>query len=103
VLEGIVPSYVGILIGAGETGRARLGADSDRDAPEREVRFAPDSAEKVFLGAERKFLKVLMCFARGDEGPHRFTQKRPRSFVGALRSIAVVEPAKNQLLLDFRK
>jgi hypothetical protein len=45
-----------------------------------------------------------MRFARGDmRGPHRFTQKRPRSFVWALRSIAVVEPDKNQLFRDFRR
>jgi hypothetical protein len=42
-----------------------------------------------------------MRFARGDmRGPHRFTT---RSFVWALRSIAVVEAAKNQLLRDFRR
>jgi hypothetical protein len=36
-----------------------------------------------------------MPFARGDmRGPHRLTQKRPQSFVRALRSIAVVESAK---------
>src|SRR5207247_530691 len=45
--------------------------------------------------------------ARRYEGPHRFTQKRPRSFVSALRSIAVKVSAKNQLLrvsasFDFR-
>jgi hypothetical protein len=45
-----------------------------------------------------------MPFARGDvRESHRFTQKRPESFVWALRSIAVVEPAKNQLLRDFRR
>jgi hypothetical protein len=45
-----------------------------------------------------------MRFARGDmRGPHRFTQKRPRSFVWALRSIAVVEPDKNQLFRDLRR
>jgi hypothetical protein len=45
-----------------------------------------------------------MRFARGDmREPPRFTQKRPRSFVSALRSIAVVEPAKNQLLRNFRR
>jgi hypothetical protein len=45
-----------------------------------------------------------MRFARGDmRGPHRFTQTRPRSFVAALRSIAVAESAKDQLLRDFRR
>ena len=38
---------------------------------------------KIFQGAADAFR------ARRYEGPHRFTQKRPRSFVSALRSIAV--------------
>jgi hypothetical protein len=44
-----------------------------------------------------------MPFARGDMRDHIVSQKRPRSFVWALRSIAVVESAKNQLLRDFRR
>src|SRR6266403_818269 len=40
---------------------------------------------------------------RRYEGPHRITQKRPRSFVWALRGIAMVKLAKNQLLRDFRR
>jgi hypothetical protein len=45
-----------------------------------------------------------MRFARGDmRGTTSFHKKRPRSFVWALRSIAVVEAAKNQLLRDFRR
>jgi hypothetical protein len=45
-----------------------------------------------------------MRFARGDmRGPHRFAQKRLRSSVAALRSIAAAESAKNQLLRDFRR
>jgi hypothetical protein len=51
-----------------------------------------------------KFFRAADAFrTRRYEGPHRFTQKRPRSFVWALRSIAAVEPAKNQLLRDFRR
>jgi hypothetical protein len=60
--------------------------------------------KKSFWGDERKFLEPLMRFACGDmRGPHRFTQKRPRSFVSALRSIAVAVSAKKQLLRDFRR
>jgi hypothetical protein len=60
--------------------------------------------KKSFWGDGRNFLGPLMPFARGDvRESHRFTQKRPESFVWALRSIAVVEPAKNQLLRDFRR
>jgi len=45
-----------------------------------------------------------MPFARGDMRDHIVShKKRPRSFVLALRSIAVVVPAKNQLLRDFRR
>src|ERR1700745_415488 len=64
----------------------------------------PDSVAIVFLGLRPNFFRTTDAFrARRYEGPHRFTQKRPRSFVWALRSIAVVEPAKNQLLRDFRR
>jgi hypothetical protein len=63
-----------------------------------------DSVAKVFLGWRPKFFRTADAFrARRYKGPHRFTQKRPRSFVWALRSIAVAEPAKNQLLRDFRR
>jgi hypothetical protein len=53
---------------------------------------------------EKNFSGPLIPFARGRcEGPHHFTQKRQWTFVWALRSIAVVEPAKNQLLRNFRR
>jgi hypothetical protein len=58
--------------------------------------------QKSFWEDERKFLEPLMRFARSDmREPHRFTQKRSRSFVSTLRSIAAAESAKNQLLRDF--
>ena len=45
-----------------------------------------------------------MRFARDDmRESHRFTQKRPRSFVSVLRSVAVAVSAKNQLSRDFRR
>src|ERR1043166_7730275 len=69
-----------------------------------DVRLRGDCVAKVFLGWRPKFFRTADAFrARRYEGPHRFTEKRPRSFVWALRSIAVAEPAKNQLLRDFRR
>jgi hypothetical protein len=44
-----------------------------------------------------------MAFARGDMGGHIVSRKKTRSLVWALRSIAVVQPAKSQLLRDFRR
>src|ERR1700736_5047562 len=50
-----------------------------------------------------KFLRTADAFrTRRREGPHRFTQKQPPTFVSALRSVAAVETAKNQLWRDFR-
>ena len=68
-----------------------------------QVRKVPIVLKKSFWSDERKLLQSLMRFARGDEGPHHFTQKRPRSCVSALQCIAVAELAKNQLLRDFRR
>jgi hypothetical protein len=40
--------------------------------------------------------------ARGPvEGPNRLTQKRPRTFVSASRSVVAMEMPKNQLSRDF--
>src|SRR6185312_1855153 len=59
---------------------------------------------KVYLGWRPKFFRAADAFrTRRYEGPHRFTQKRPRSSVWALRSIAAMEPAKNELLRDFQR
>jgi len=47
---------------------------------------------------------LLDAFRTGRrEGPHRFTQKRPRTLASALRSVAAVETSKNQLSRDFRR
>jgi len=63
-----------------------------------------DCVAKVFLGERPKFFRTADGFRTWRYGgPHRFTQKRPRSLVWALRSIAVVQPAKSQLLRDFRR
>ena len=37
------------------------------------------------------------------EGPHRFTQKQPRTFVSILASIAAVETSKHSLSRDHRE
>src|ERR1700753_3797423 len=38
---------------------------------------------------------------RQREGPHLFTQNRPRSFVAALQDVTAEEKSKNQLSRDF--
>jgi hypothetical protein len=51
-----------------------------------------DAVEKVFWGDIRKFSKAADAFyARRREGPHRVSEKRPRTFVSALQSIAAAE------------
>jgi hypothetical protein len=51
-----------------------------------------DAVEKVFWGDIRKFSKAADAFyARRRVGPHRVSEKRPRTFVSALRSIAAAE------------
>src|SRR6476661_6665506 len=69
-----------------------------------ELPLLADSVAKVFLGERPKFFRTADGFRTWRYGgPHRFTQTRPRSLVWALRSIAVVQPAKSQLLRDFRR
>src|SRR6266478_9677832 len=47
---------------------------------------------KSLFGGRTKFFSAADAFyERRYEGPHRFTQKRPRSFVWALRSTAAAE------------
>src|SRR6266403_351391 len=48
---------------------------------------------KSLLGVnKRNFLKLLMRFVRSDvRGPHRFSEKRPRTVVSTLKSIATAE------------
>ena len=51
-----------------------------------------DAVEKAFWGDIRKFAKAADAFyARRREGPHRVSEKRPRTFVPALQSIAAAE------------
>ena len=61
-----------------------------------------DSVEKVFLGRRTKFLRAADAFcARRREGPYRFLQNQPRTFVAALNSEAAAEKSKKQLSRDF--
>ncbi len=59
-------------------------------------------SKKSFRGNKRTFSELLMRFrAQGREGPPRFSEKRPRTFVSALLSIAAAEWCENQHLRDF--
>jgi hypothetical protein len=61
-----------------------------------------DTVEKVFLGWRTKFSKAADAFrAQRCEGPRRFSEKRPRTFVLALRSIPAADLSKNHHLRDF--
>jgi hypothetical protein len=68
--------------------------------------FATKSADivaKFFLGWRTKILRAADAFyARRREGPYRFTQNRPRSFVGALKSDAAAEKSKISFREIFR-
>src|SRR5258705_11637456 len=64
--------------------------------------FRADSVEKVFLGCRTKISRAADAFyARRREGPYRFIQNRPRTFLVALKSDAAAETSKNQLSRDF--
>ena len=57
-----------------------------------DCRLVADAVEKVFCGDIRKFSKAADAFyARRRVGPHRVSEKRPRTFVSELRSIAAAE------------
>jgi hypothetical protein len=72
------------------------------DAPKREVRFAPDTVAKAFLGWRTKILRAADAFyARQREGPYRFIQNRSRTCVVALKSDAAAEKPKDHLSRDF--
>jgi hypothetical protein len=62
--------------------------------------LSADSVEKFFLGDGQNFLGPLMRLASGDVRD-RFTQKRPRTIVSALRGFDAVETSKNQLSRNF--
>jgi hypothetical protein len=60
-----------------------------------------DAVEKVFWGNKRTFPGLPIRLGRSDVRDHRFSEKRPRTFVSALLSIATAEWPKNQHLRDF--
>jgi len=61
-----------------------------------------DTVEKVFWGWRTKFSKAADAFrTQPCEGPCRISEKRPRTFVSALRRISTTELSKNQHLRDF--
>jgi hypothetical protein len=61
-----------------------------------------DTVEKVFWGWRTKFSRAAYAFsAQRCEGPRRFSEKRPRTFVLVLCSIPGADLSKNQHLRDF--
>lgn len=57
---------------------------------------------KSLFGGTNEILRAADAFcAQGREGPHRCTQKRPRTFVSTLQSGAAVEACNIQLSRDF--
>jgi hypothetical protein len=57
---------------------------------------------KVFLGCRTKILRTAEAFYPWrPEGPYRFIQNRPRTFLAALKSYRAAEKSKDQLLRDF--
>ena len=63
-----------------------------------------DTVEKVFFDGRRKFFSAAdASCAPGREGTHRSTQKRPRIFVSAPKTLEAPEASKNHLSRDFRR
>src|SRR5260370_35674361 len=61
-----------------------------------------DNVAKVFFGRSTKILRTAdPVRSRRREGPYRFVQNRPRTFVAALNSEAAADKSKNQLSRDF--
>jgi hypothetical protein len=61
-----------------------------------------DSVEKVFFARRMKFSRTADASrTRRREGPHHFRQKRPRTRVSALWTVAATEIYKNRLSRDF--
>ena len=54
------------------------------------------------MGCRTKILRTADAFyAWRREGPYRFIQNRPRTFLAALKSYGAAEKSKDQLLRDF--
>jgi hypothetical protein len=61
-----------------------------------------DIVAKVFLGCRTKILRTADAFyAWRREGPYRFIQNRPRTFLATLKSYGAAEKSKDQLSRDF--
>jgi len=61
-----------------------------------------DTVEKVFSGLRTKFFRGADALrSPRREGPQRLSQKRPRTFVSLLASIAAAETSKHRLSRDF--
>jgi hypothetical protein len=77
------------------TGRLRMSllpSAADIVALQRSGPFSADIVAKVFLGWRTKILRAANAsYARRREGPYRFAEKRPRTFVLALKSDAAAE------------
>jgi DNA-binding transcriptional regulator YhcF (GntR family) len=82
--------------------RAELSAPAIYPDPRGELRLRREIAAEPFQDDDQDFLGPLIRFAWRHEGPHRFAQKRPRTFVAALPSFAAVRASENQLSRDFR-
>jgi hypothetical protein len=85
------------------TGKLLL-AKERRGAPQssRDVAYWLIVLQKSFWGDERNFFRAADAFyARRREGPYRFVQNRPRTFVAVLNSEAAAEKSKNRLSRDF--
>jgi hypothetical protein len=64
--------------------------------------FRADTVEKVFSGLRTKFFRGADALrSPRREGPQRLSQKRPRTFVSLLASIAAAETSKHRLSRDF--
>jgi hypothetical protein len=67
-----------------------------------DVRYWMDCVAKVVLGCRTKILRTADAFYLWRrEGPYRFIQNRPRTFLAALKSYGAAEKSKDQLLRDF--
>jgi hypothetical protein len=64
--------------------------------------FCADIVAKAFLGGRTKIFRAADAFcARRREGPYRFIQNRPATFVVVLKSDTAAEKSKDQLSRDF--
>src|SRR5260221_13167414 len=106
------PACVTFSHGLGQNRKSSMRAHVFRFAPksghcatDSTCPFRADTVEKVFSGWRTKFFRTADAVrTRRREGPHRFTQKRPRTFVSGLASIAALEtsPVSNAAHVALR-